>query len=98
MSECPTAAQFSPFIQEQVQTAQGYSNSVNDPFLNTYNQDWRKHPDFFWRSQQTQAQTQIFSVQNFQNGLQYQNYAYNSGQPSQPIQPSYYNQPLYPPS
>ena len=44
VSECPMAAQFPPFIQEQVQAAQGYSNPFNDPFLNTYNQDRRNHP------------------------------------------------------
>ena len=97
MSECPTAAQFLPFILEQVQAAQGYSKPVNDPFSNTYNSDWRNHPNFSWRPQQTQAQIQILSLQNFQSRLQYQNYAYNSGQPSQPTQSSYYNQPLYPP-
>ena len=37
MSKYPTAAQFPPFIQEQVQAAQGYSKPVNDPFSNTYN-------------------------------------------------------------
>ena len=37
VSEYPTVAQFSPFIQEQVQASQGYSNPVNDSFLNTYN-------------------------------------------------------------
>ena len=37
-------------------------------------------------------------MQNFQSRPPYQNYAYNRGQPSQPIQPSYYNQPSYPPS
>ena len=90
-------AQFLPFIQEQVQVAQGYSNPVNVPFLNAYNQDWRNHPNFSWRPQQTQAQTQILPLQNFQSRPPYQNYAYNSGQPNQPIQPSYYNPPLYPP-
>ena len=39
VSECLMAAQFSPFIQEQVQAAQIYSNPINDPFLNAYNQD-----------------------------------------------------------
>ena len=55
MNECPMAPQFSLFIQEQVQAAQGYSNHVNDPFLNAYNQDWRNQPNFSWRPQQTQA-------------------------------------------
>ena len=35
VSECPTAAQFSPFIQEQVQATQGYSSPINNSFLNT---------------------------------------------------------------
>ena len=37
VSECPTTAQFSPFIQEQVQAAQGYSKPNFDPYSNTYN-------------------------------------------------------------
>ena len=49
VSECLTAAQFSPFIQEQVQAAQGYSNPVNDLFSNIYNQDWRNYFNFSWR-------------------------------------------------
>ena len=39
VSECPMVVQFSSFIQEQVQVAQNYSNPINDPFLNVYNQD-----------------------------------------------------------
>ena len=63
---------------------------INDPFSNSYNSDWSNF-NFSWTSQQTQAQTQISLEQN------YQNYAYNNGQPSQFNQPSYYNQPSYPP-
>ena len=37
VSEYPMTAQFSYFIQEQVQAAQGYSKPINDPFSNTYN-------------------------------------------------------------
>ena len=37
VSECPTTAQFLPFIQEQVQATQDYSSPINDSFLNTYN-------------------------------------------------------------
>ena len=36
-------------------------------------------------------------MQNFQSRPQFQNYAYNSGQPSQPTQPPYQNQPSYRP-
>ena len=90
VSEYPMTAQFPYFIQEQVQAAQGYSKLINDPFSNSYNSDWSNF-NFSWTSQQTQAQTQILLEQN------YQNYAYNNGQPSQFNQPSYYNQPSYPP-
>ena len=37
VSEYPMAACFPPFIQEQVQVAQGYSKPINDPFSNIYN-------------------------------------------------------------
>ena len=97
VSECPTVAQLPPLIQEQVQAAQGYSKPLNDPYSNSYNPGWRNHPNFSWKPQQTQAQTQIPPVQNYQNRPQYQNYAYNKGQPSQSSQPLHYNQPSYPP-
>ena len=90
-------AQFFSFIQEQVQAIQGCPKPFNDPFLNTYNPGWRGHLNFSWKPQQTQAQTQFPPMQNFQNRPQFQNYAYNRGQPSQPTQPPYQNQPSYRP-
>ena len=47
MEDCPTAAQLPPFIQEQVQLAQGFTKSNHDPFSNSYNPGWRNHPNFF---------------------------------------------------
>ena len=55
MSECPTAAQFLSFIQEQVQAAQGIPKPSFDPYSNTYNPEWKQHPNFSWKGQSSQA-------------------------------------------
>ena len=55
MNECPTAAQFPSFIEEQVQAAQGVSHPSFDPYSNTYNPGWKQHPNFSWKGQSSQA-------------------------------------------
>ena len=50
VSNCPAASQFSEFVQEQVNGAQGFSKLGNDPFSNTFNPGWRNHPNFSWKS------------------------------------------------
>jgi len=44
-------AQYSEFVQKQVQAAQGFSRLIKDPFSNTYNPDWRNFSNFSWRPQ-----------------------------------------------
>ncbi|XP_058191427.1 uncharacterized protein LOC131308499 [Rhododendron vialii] len=58
ITDCPAAPQFPIFVEEQVNTAQGYSNARgfsqpgNDPYSSTYNLGWSKHPNFSWKSQE----------------------------------------------
>ncbi|XP_058208135.1 uncharacterized protein LOC131321145 [Rhododendron vialii] len=42
ITDCPVAPQFSIFVEEQVNAAQGYANA----------RGWAKHPNFSWRSQE----------------------------------------------
>ena len=73
VSECPTAAQLPPFIQEQVQAAQGLSKPNYDPFSNTYNPGWRNHPNFNWRNQQAPIQpTNASTSQTYRAPIQQQ--------------------------
>ncbi|KAI5681974.1 hypothetical protein M9H77_03202 [Catharanthus roseus] len=48
--DCPSASLFPEFVQEQVNSAQGFHRQ-NDPYSNTYNPGWRNHPNFSWRQQ-----------------------------------------------
>ena len=68
--ECPSAAQFPEFVQEQVNTAQTQPKLGNDPFSNTYNPGWRNHPNFSWKQQASNTAQPYF--QNFQNPQNFQ--------------------------
>ena len=56
ITECPSAAQYPEFVQEQVQAAQGYARPQNNPFSSTYNPGWRNHPNFSWKKPQSSIQ------------------------------------------
>ena len=56
ITECPSAAQYPEFVQEQVQAAQGYVRPPNNPFSSTYNPGWRNHPNFSWKNPQSSMQ------------------------------------------
>ena len=47
--DCPCISK-SDCVPEQVNAAQGFPHS-NNPYSNTYNHDWRNHPNFSLRSQ-----------------------------------------------
>ncbi|KAI5648750.1 hypothetical protein M9H77_34755 [Catharanthus roseus] len=67
--DCPSALLFPEFVQEQVNTAQGFHRQ-NDPYSNTYNPGWRNHPNFSWRQQRGEVQlSQQQYQQNRQSGM-----------------------------
>ena len=51
--DCPTVHQFSEFIYEQVNQVQTQNNFRlgYNLFSNTYNLDWKNHPNFSWAQQ-----------------------------------------------
>ncbi|KAI5666975.1 hypothetical protein M9H77_16828 [Catharanthus roseus] len=61
--DCPSASLFPEFVQEQVNVAQGFHRQ-NDPYSNTYNSGWRNHPNFSWRQQGGELETQIGQLAN----------------------------------
>lgn len=55
---------------ESVNQAQGFRGNQDDPFSNTYNPGWKRHPNFSWKNQENQGQ----SSQSNQSSLsRYQN-------------------------
>ena len=53
MGDCPVVHQFPEFVQEQIYQVQTQTASRldNNPYSNTYNLDWRNHPNFSWKLQ-----------------------------------------------
>ncbi|XP_059463451.1 uncharacterized protein LOC132192202 [Corylus avellana] len=48
-NDCPTLGQFSKLSHEQVNST--FARSGNDPYSNSYNLEWRNHPNFSWRGE-----------------------------------------------
>ena len=49
---CPSAAGYPDFYTEQANTLNNYGKPFTSPFLETYNPNWRNHPNFSWRQNQ----------------------------------------------
>ena len=75
VSDCPMAAQYPEFVQDQVNALQSFQKPGSDPFSNTYNPGWRNHPNFSWKSQNSNsspfAQNQRPNVPNQFQQTQY---------------------------
>ncbi|XP_020421297.1 uncharacterized protein LOC109949626 [Prunus persica] len=49
--QCSASEAYPEFIQEQVNLINSYNQMPrNDPFSNTYNPDWRDHPNLSWKN------------------------------------------------
>ncbi|CAL2248125.1 unnamed protein product [Prunus armeniaca] len=49
---CPHGVDFPEFLQEQANMVNTYRRPGNDPFSNTYNPGWQRHPNFSWSNTQ----------------------------------------------
>ncbi|CAL2240361.1 unnamed protein product [Prunus armeniaca] len=49
---CPHGGDFPEFLQEQANMVNTYRRPGNDPFSNTYNPGWQRHPNFSWGNTQ----------------------------------------------
>lgn len=59
---CPSSSEYPEYVQEQVNMMNSYNpRPRNDPFSNTYNLDWRDHPNFSWKNN---ANTNMSSQSN----------------------------------
>jgi hypothetical protein len=52
VNNCPTIVNYTDASNEQVNAA--FSRPGNDPYSNTYNPGWRNHPNFSWKSPNTE--------------------------------------------
>jgi hypothetical protein len=48
VNDCSTARNYTDVSYEQVNAA--FSRLGNDPYSNTYNPEWRIHPNFSWKN------------------------------------------------
>ena len=49
---CPSAAGYPDFYAEQANALNNYEKPFASPFSETYNPNWRNHPNFSWRQNQ----------------------------------------------
>ncbi|XP_021808589.1 uncharacterized protein LOC110752280 [Prunus avium] len=49
---CPYGVDFPECLQEQANMVNTYRRPGNDPFSNTYNPGWQRHPNFSWSTTQ----------------------------------------------
>ena len=49
---CPSAAGYPDFYVEQANILNNYEKPFASPFPETYNPNWRNHPNFSWRQNQ----------------------------------------------
>ncbi|XP_030933499.1 uncharacterized protein LOC115959285 [Quercus lobata] len=49
---CPSAAGYPDFYAEQANALNNYGKPFASPFSETYNPNWRNHPNFSWRQSQ----------------------------------------------
>ena len=47
---CPTALSVRDMMVEQGNVVGQYKPPTNAPYSNTYNRNWRNHPNFSWKS------------------------------------------------
>ena len=47
--QCPIAPSISDLMQEQANIVDQSQHPISAPYGNTYNQDWRNHPNFSWK-------------------------------------------------
>ncbi|XP_058211544.1 uncharacterized protein LOC131323714 [Rhododendron vialii] len=66
MQTCPSIIGYSDNYIEQANALNNYGKSFASPFSETYNQNWRNHPNFSWRQNQpsTNIGGQPFHSQN----------------------------------
>ena len=50
---CPTIPSFQELLHDQANVMNTYQRPFNAPVSNTYNPNWRNHPNFSWRNGQT---------------------------------------------
>jgi hypothetical protein len=55
VNNCPTVVNYTDASNEQVNAA--FSQPSNDPYSNTYNMGWRNHPNFSFKSPNTENST-----------------------------------------
>lgn len=48
MQSCPSGAAFPEFLSEQVHAMNTFQKPGNNPYSNTYNPGWARHPNFSW--------------------------------------------------
>ncbi|KAG5528490.1 hypothetical protein RHGRI_029248 [Rhododendron griersonianum] len=51
VSACPMAPEYPEFVQEQVNTTQGFARHNNDSYSTPYNSGWGHHPKLSWTQQ-----------------------------------------------
>jgi hypothetical protein len=82
VNNCPTTVNYTNVSNEKVNVA--FSRPGNDPYSNTYNQGWRNHPNFSWKSPNVEN-----SAQGPHNQAQSNRQPYNSSSTYQPPQKQY---------
>jgi hypothetical protein len=73
-NDCPTLPSFKECLYEQANALNSFQKPNHNPYLQTYNPDWRNHPNFSWKSGNNNAQTSQPPFQahhNFQNSQGY---------------------------
>ena len=51
---CPSVPIYQEAFSEEVKAFQTYGKSTDDPYAQSYNPNWRNHPNFSWRQNQPQ--------------------------------------------
>ncbi|XP_021818812.1 uncharacterized protein LOC110760797 [Prunus avium] len=67
---CPHGVDFPEFLQEQANMVNTYRRPGNDPFSNTYNPGWQRHPNFSWSNNQNVQKPPGFQPQEKKNNLE----------------------------
>jgi hypothetical protein len=73
-NDCPTLPSFRECLHEQAHALNSFQMPNHNPYSQTYNPDWRNHPNFSWKSDNNNAQTSQPPFQahyNFQNSHGY---------------------------
>jgi hypothetical protein len=56
--DCPTILAFKEVLHEQANAANAYQRPFSSPYSETYNPNWRNHPNFSWRNGQSTNELQ----------------------------------------